>query len=40
MSFDKFIQSRTIAVRGTIGGASRFPIFTLDSFIEFENDGS
>jgi len=39
MSFDKFIQSRTIAVRGTVGSSTRFPIFTLDSFIEFENDG-
>lgn len=42
MSFDKFIQSRTIGVRGSIGPgapARLFPSFALDSFIEFENDG-
>lgn len=39
MSFDKFIQSRTIAVRGSIGTGQRFPNYQLDSFIEFETDG-
>lgn len=39
MSFDKFIQSRTIGVSGSIGGAKVFPNFALDSFIEFETDG-
>lgn len=38
MSFDKFIQNRTIAVRGSIGTGQRFPSFQLDSYIEFEND--
>lgn len=39
MSFDKFIQSRTIAVRGNIGIGALFPNYQLDSFIEFETDG-
>jgi hypothetical protein len=41
MSFDKFIQSRTIARRVTIGSNSgnRFPAYALSSFIDFETDG-
>ena len=39
MSFDKFIQSRTIAVQGSIGAGQSFPNYKLDSFIEFETDG-
>ena len=39
MSFDKFIQSRTIAVRRNVGAGQQFPAYQLDSFIEFENDG-
>jgi len=38
MSFDKFIQSRTIA---KVEGVSEigFPLYQLSSFIEFETDG-
>jgi len=42
MSFEKFIQSRTIARKVDITPASnyaKFPAYTLDSFIEFEVDG-
>jgi len=38
MSFDKFIQTRTIA-RKPILGAVAFPTFNLDSYIDFEADG-
>ncbi|NDD67655.1 hypothetical protein EBZ35_08445 [bacterium] len=38
MSFDKFIQTRTIAQKVTLSGFS-FPTYSLDSFIEFETDG-
>jgi len=38
MSFDKFIQSRTIAKRETLN-AITFPLYKLSSFIEFETDG-
>lgn len=41
MSFDKFIQSRTIARAVSIGGSNlnTFPSYQLDSFIDFETDG-
>jgi hypothetical protein len=42
MSFDKFIQTRTIARAKTFQGqnlTARFPRYVLDSFIEFETDG-
>lgn len=39
MSYEKFIQSRTIARKSTIADTPVFPTFTLDSFIEFETDG-
>lgn len=38
MSYDRFIQSRTIAKRQTLG-AVLFPSYVLSSFIEFETDG-
>ena len=38
MSFDKFIQTRTIA-RQTTPSGPLFPGYTLDSFIDFETDG-
>lgn len=38
MSFDKFIQTRTIA-RTVSLPAVDFPTFNLDSFIDFESDG-
>ena len=38
MSFDKFIQTRTIA-RKPILGLVAFPTFNLDSYIDFEADG-
>ena len=42
MSYEKFIQSRTIARKVDItpaSGYAKFPSYTLDSFIEFETDG-
>jgi len=41
MSFDKFIQTRTIARAVSIGGSNlnTFPAYQLDSFIDFETDG-
>lgn len=42
MSYEKFIQSRTIARKVDItpaSGYAKFPTYTLDSFIEFEVDG-
>ena len=41
MSFDKFIQTRTIARATTISGGANntFPTYQLDSFIDFEADG-
>ena len=41
MSFDKFIQTRTIASRASINGANiaTFPSYILNSFIDFETDG-
>lgn len=41
MSFDKFIQTRTIARAVTVGGSNvnTFPRYKLDSFIDFETDG-
>ena len=42
MSFDKFIQTRTIARAKTFQGqnlTATFPSYVLDSFIEFETDG-
>lgn len=41
MSFDKFIQSRTIANRANIGPSNiaNFPSYVLNSFIDFETDG-
>jgi hypothetical protein len=41
MSFDKFIQSRTIAKKVTVAVSpnSTFPTFDLSSFIDFETDG-
>jgi len=41
MSFDKFIQTRTIARAVTIAGSNvnTFPSYQLDSFIDFETDG-
>lgn len=38
MSFDKFIQTRTIA-RKVLLPAVNFPTFNLDSYIDFETDG-
>lgn len=38
MSFDKFIQTRTIA-RKTLTPTINFPTYNLDSFIDFEADG-
>jgi hypothetical protein len=38
MSFDKFIQSRTIA-KYDAGDQKAFPLYQLSSFIEFETDG-
>jgi len=38
MSFDKFIQTRTIA-RKILVPAVTFPTYNLDSFIDFEADG-
>ena len=38
MSFDKFIQTRTIARKVVLPLVS-FPTFNLDSFIDFEADG-
>lgn len=41
MSFDKFIQTRTIAKQSNIPPTAGyvFPTYTLDSFIDFETDG-
>jgi hypothetical protein len=41
MSFDKFIQTRTIAKASLVGGTNlnTFPSYQLDSFIDFETDG-
>jgi len=41
MSFDKFIQTRTIAKREAIlqGPNTNFPNYSLSSFIDFETDG-
>ena len=41
MSFDKFIQTRTIARAVEVGGSNlnTFPSYQLDSFINFETDG-
>lgn len=40
MSYDKFIQSRTIAKTDQVAaGAAQFPTFKLSSFISFETDG-
>ena len=40
MSFDKFIQSRTIAKTDLVPlGTYEFPKYRLSSFIEFETDG-
>ena len=40
MSFDKFIQTRTIAKYQSVNGpASTFPTYGLSSFIDFETDG-
>jgi len=41
MSFDKFIQTRTIARAVSLGGSNlnTFPSYQLDSFIDFETDG-
>lgn len=42
MSFDKFIQTRTIAKTQAMqpsGGNFQFPLYLLSSFIEFETDG-
>lgn len=38
MSFDKFIQTRTIARRVSLPGID-FPTYNLDSYIDFEADG-
>lgn len=38
MSFDKFIQTRTIARKTAITGPL-FPTYNLDSYIDFEADG-
>lgn len=38
MSFDKFIQTRTIARKPNLGKIA-FPTFNLDSYIDFEADG-
>jgi hypothetical protein len=41
MSFDKFIQTRTIAKKVTVAqnAISTFPTYALSSFIDFETDG-
>jgi hypothetical protein len=41
MSFDKFIQTRTIAKKVTVAQSanSTFPTYALSSFIDFETDG-
>ena len=41
MSFDKFIQTRTIAKQSTLVASptNTFPSYSLDSFIDFETDG-
>ena len=42
MSFDKFIQTRTIAktqIMQPVGGNIQFPLYLLSSFIDFETDG-
>jgi len=41
MSFDKFIQTRTIAKTEQLAGTSivTFPSYALSSFIDFETDG-
>jgi hypothetical protein len=40
MSFDKFIQNRTIAKTDLVtAGSYEFPKYRLSSFIEFETDG-
>jgi len=41
MSFDKFIQTRTIAKTENLSGSSIyiFPSYALSSFIDFETDG-
>lgn len=38
MSFDKFIQTRTIARKISLPGID-FPTYNLDSYIDFEADG-
>ena len=38
MSFDKFIQTRTIARKVSVPSVS-FPTYNLDSYIDFEADG-